>query len=129
MTRCVGALAALALVLGASATAAGPSDPPQGYQRDSAFADSYAAHGVSNASATTQKTSCYKPEVFYDGTLPATSGYPGGGTTTCPPAVPTTGENTGPYDTQDLAGRSNPTALVKDHSESDIRAIRTIPTI
>ena len=37
-------------------------------------------------------------------------------------AAATTGENTGPYDTQDVAGQANPTLLVKDHSESDLRA-------
>ena len=88
---------------------------------DATFAASYAAAGVANVSATAEKTSCYRPEVFYGGVLPASAGYPGGGTTTCPPAVPTTGENSGPYDTQDAVGAGNPDALVKDHSESDIR--------
>jgi hypothetical protein len=103
------------------AAAGGADGPPQGYQSDAAFAASYAAAGVANVSATTEKTSCYRPEVLYAGALPASAGYPGGGTTTCPPGVPTTGENLGPYDTQDAAGASNPVALVKDHSESDIR--------
>jgi len=117
--RAFGALA-LVLVLGPSA-ASGAAAPPQGYQSDASFAGSYAAKAVTNMSATTQRTSCYKPEVAYFGQLPETAGYPGGGSTTCPPAVSTTGENLGPYDTQDAAGASNPDMLVKDHSESDIR--------
>jgi hypothetical protein len=122
MSRYVGALAAVVLVGSVgTATAASGSGPPQGVQTDAAFAASYAVHAVANVSATTQKTSCYRPEVFYDGALPASAGYPGGGTTTCPPAVPTTGESLGPYATQDAAGAGNPVALVKDHSESDIR--------
>ena len=72
-------------------------------------------------SATTQQTSCYRPEIAYFGQLPAEDGYPGGGGTACPPAVPTTGEDLGPYDTQDPGGASNPDLIVKDHSESDIR--------
>jgi hypothetical protein len=107
----------LLLVIGPNAAAAAAA-PPQGVQSDASFAASYAAKGVTNVSATTQKVSCYMPEVAYYGQLPATAGYPGGGSTTCPPAVPTTGENQGPYDTQDVV---NPDFLVKDHSESDIR--------
>jgi hypothetical protein len=116
------ALVALAVLFVPGTSAAiGAAAPPQGYQSDTSFAASYAAKAVSNVSATTQQTSCYKPEVAYYGQLPDTAGYPGGGTTTCPPAVPTTGEDLGPYDTQDAAGASNPNFLVKDHSESDIR--------
>jgi len=70
----------------------------------------------SSVSVTSQEASCYRPEVFYDGALPADAGYPGGGSTPC--AGATTGEDEGPYDTQDVA---NPLLLVKDHSESDIR--------
>src|SRR3954454_5594644 len=103
------------------AAAGGADGPPQGYQSDATFAASYAAAGVANVSATTEKTRCYRPGAFYEGALPASAGYPGGGITTCPPGVPTTGENLGPYDTQDATGASNPVALVKDHSESDIR--------
>jgi hypothetical protein len=112
----VSALAALAglLVLGPAAT--GAAGPPQGTQTNAAFAGSYAAANVASVSATTQRTSCYRPEVSYAGTLPAAAGYPGGGSTPCPGA--TTGENEGPYDTQDVV---NPSLLVNDHSESDIR--------
>jgi hypothetical protein len=122
MTRVVGGLCVLAFVLALGPTGAvGAAGPPQGTQSDASFAASYAANGVTNVSATTAKTSCYKPEVAYFGQLPADEGYPGGGSTTCPPAVPTTGENLGPYETQDEVGASNPDMLVKDHSESDIR--------
>jgi len=41
--------------------------------------------------------------------------------------APTTGENQGPFDTQDPAGAANPSLLVKDHSESDIRVDRPTP--
>jgi hypothetical protein len=121
MLRYLVAAVALACFSMVAATAGGAGGPPQGYQSDAIFAASYAAAGVTNVSATTEKTSCYRPEVFYEGALPASAGYPGGGITTCPPGMPTTGENLGPYDTQDAAGASNPVTLVKDHSESDIR--------
>src|SRR5438309_3220500 len=85
---------------------------PQGTQSDAAYAGSYAANGVTNVVATTQRTSCYSPEVLY-----ITRVYPDGGMTPCNGAA-NTGENLGPYPTQD---RSNPAILVKDHSESDIR--------
>jgi hypothetical protein len=89
---------------------------PQGSQSDAAFAASYAAKGVVNVSATTQKVSCYAPEVPYLTALTAAVGYPGGGETVCPGA--TTGEQTGGFATQDV---SHQPLLVKDHSESDIR--------
>ena len=101
-----------ALAVGAAASAA----PSQGTQSDAAFAASYAAEGVVNVSATTQRVSCYAPEVAYAAALTAADGYPGGGETACPGA--TTGEQTSAFATQDV---SNPPLLVKDHSESDIR--------
>ena len=107
----IGALVA-ALAVGASASAA----PPQGTQSDAAFAASYGAKGVVNVSATTQRISCYAPEVAYATALTAADGYPGGGETPCPGA--TTGEQTSGFATQDVA---NAPVLVKDHSESDIR--------
>lgn len=115
------AVAALAVgaVIGTSTAGGAAGGPPQGTQSDTAFAASYAASGVTSVSATTQKTSCYRPEVYYTGALTAADGYPGGGSTLCPGA--TTGESFGPYDTQDAAGAANPVLLVKDHSESDIR--------
>ena len=90
--------------------------PPQASQSDAAFAASYAAKGVVNVSATTQKVSCYAPEVPYPTALTAAMGYPGGGETVCPGA--TTGEQTAAFATQDV---SNQAVLVKDHSESDLR--------
>jgi hypothetical protein len=89
---------------------------PQGAQSDAWFAGSYAAKGVVNVSATTQKISCFAPEVPYLTPLTEADGYPGGGETVCPGA--TTGEQTSGFATQDV---SNPPLLVKDHSESDIR--------
>jgi hypothetical protein len=108
-----GALAAM--LVAATAAAAAPA-PPQGYQSDAAFAASYAANGVVNVSATTQRVSCYAPEVPYLTALTAADGYPGGGETSCPGA--TTGEQTSGFATQDVA---NAPVLVKDRSESDIR--------
>ena len=117
-----------ALAFAPAALAAGP---PQGTQGDAAFAGSYATAGVTNVSATTQRTSCYRPEVFYTGALDALLGYPGGGSSACPTSFPAsapfTGEDTGPYATQDAAGAGNPVLLVKDHSESDIRVDPTDP--
>ncbi len=127
MTRSGLAIAAV-LALGAigGGSAGGTvNGPPQGTQSDAAFAASYSAMHVTNVSATTQRTSCYKPETFYAGALPASAGYPGGGSTNCPAVAPAgapmTGENQGPFDTQDAVGTANPSLLVKDHSESDIR--------
>jgi hypothetical protein len=105
-----------AVLTAAVATAAAAAGPPQGTQSDASFAASFAAHGVLDVSATTQRVSCYAPEVPYAGALTAAEGYPGGGETPCPGA--TTGEQLGPYPTQDV---SNPPLVVKDHSESDIR--------
>ena len=70
-------------------------------QSDSQYANSYAAYGVTNVVATTQKVSCYRPEVYL-----ATAVYPDGGMQACSGRA-NTGENTGttPYATQ--AG-SNP---------------------
>ncbi len=121
MPRCIAVLAVLLFGVAGSAAAGGSGGPPQGYQSDAAFAGSYATAGVAEVSATTQEVSCYRPEVFYAGRLPASAGYPGGGITSCSPGVSSTGEDLGPYPTQDSAGASNPVALVKDHSESDIR--------
>jgi hypothetical protein len=107
----VGGLAA-ALMAASVVSAA----PPQATQSDAVFAASYAVNGVVNVSATTQKVSCYAPEVPYLTALTSAMGYPGGGETLCPGA--TTGEQTAGFATQDV---SNPALLVKDHSESDLR--------
>src|SRR5436190_4993927 len=115
MDRFATALVGVAAVL-ATTTATAAAAPSARYQSDAAFAASYAANGVINVSATTQRISCYAPEVPYLSALTAADGYPGGGETLCPGA--TTGEQTSGFATQDV---SNEPLLVKDHSESDIR--------
>jgi hypothetical protein len=110
-------LAIVMLAAASLAQAAALSAPPQGTQSDAAFATSYAGSNVSNVSATSQRISCYAPEVAYlDGLTPA-DGYRDGGGSACN-GTATTGEDLGPYPTQDV---SNAPLRVKDHSESDIR--------
>jgi hypothetical protein len=106
-------------VAGCLATPAGAfaATPPQGYQSDAAFAASVAAKGVVNVSATTQRVSCYAPETLYLDALTPAVGYLDGGGTPCNGAA-TTGEDLGPYPTQDV---TNAALRVKDHSESDLR--------
>jgi hypothetical protein len=100
-----------------AAPAAFAAAPSQGVQSDAAFAASAAGKGVTNVSATTQRVSCYAPETLYlDGLTPA-DGYLDGGGSACGGAA-TTGEDLGPYATQDV---TNPALRVKDHSESDLR--------
>ena len=102
---------------------------PQGFQSDSAYAGSAAAAGVTNVFATTQRVSCYRPEVPAPFNLGPALGY--SGESACPGA--TTGEDTGaagPYPTQVGSNPGYPAAgpmLVKDHSESDIRVDPTNP--
>ena len=104
-------------------TAAGGTIRP-GPQSDTAYANSYAKTKVTNVVATTQKVSCYRPEVpfFTTGT---TDGYTG--MTPCPASGATTGEDTGaaaPYANQAGSAAGYPAAgpmLVNDHSESDLR--------
>jgi hypothetical protein len=124
-TSCLAVLL-LAAVVGGSAGSA-QSGPLHETQSNADFAASAAS--VTNVSATTQRTSCYRPELVFTGALPPSSGYPGGGSTECPDGTATTGENTGAhgYDTQDEAAGTNPVLLVKDHSESDIRVDPTRP--
>jgi hypothetical protein len=102
-------------------------------QTDAAFAASFTSAGVTNVFATTQKVSCYRPEVaatdpvFNDG---PNDGY--SGESACSGAA-TTGEDTGavaPYPTQVGSNPGYPMSgpqLVKDHSESDIRVDPTNP--
>src|SRR5712691_11613728 len=121
-------LATLVLVAGAAGGGSARSsslDPgvgnvPQGTQADATYAASVTA---TNVFATTQKTSCYRPEVqapFNDG---PDNGYTG--ETPCPGA--NTGEDTGASAQYPTQIGSNPgfaippPMLVKDHSESDIR--------
>src|SRR5579859_1260001 len=88
------------------------------------------AAAVTNVFATTQRVSCFRPEVFYDGTLASTgNGYSG----MSPCSGATTGEDTGfahKYPTQVGSNPGYPAdgpMLVKDHSESDIRVDPTNP--
>ena len=97
--------------------------PPQGFQSDAAFAASYAQRGVTSVPATTQRVSCYAPEVYYTGALGPSQGYPDGGSTLCGGAA-NTGENIGPYPSQDV---SNPPLRAKDFSESDFHVDPTNP--
>ena len=103
MNRFAAMVAAVGAALAAATAAAAAPAPPQGTQSNAAFAASYAAKGVVNVSTTTQRVSCYAPEVLYPTALTATDGYPGGGETSCPGA--TTGEQTTGFATQDV---SNP---------------------
>jgi hypothetical protein len=112
----------------ASAAGSGVGIVPQGLQSDSAYIQSAITHQVTNVFATSQKTSCYRPEVPF---LPALTGNGYTGMTTCSGA--TTGENTGaaaPYPSQVGSNPGFPAATsmqVKDHSESDIRVDPTNP--
>ncbi|MDX6472884.1 MAG: hypothetical protein QOK22_1700 [Gaiellaceae bacterium] len=115
---------------GTGALGAGVGVVPQGVQTDKAYAQSVQKRGVTNVFATTQRISCYRPEVsataWNNG--PAL-GY--SGESACPGA--TTGEDTGaaaPYATQRGSNPGYPMSapqLVKDHSESDIRVDPTNP--
>jgi hypothetical protein len=122
-------LISLAAIAGhARPAAANPAVAPQGSQSDSAYAKSFAARNVTNVFVTTQKTSCYRPEVPFFVSNGPSNGY--SGMSNCVGA--NTGEDIGlaPYPTQ--AG-SNPgypaatTMLVKDHPESDLRVDPTNP--
>lgn len=112
----------------AASTAPGIGNIPQGIQADSAYAASNAS--VTNVFATTQRVSCYTPEVPYF-TVGAGEGYSGMSACDVAGAVQSnTGENTGPYPTQAGSNPGYPAAspmLVKDHSESDIRIDPTNP--
>jgi len=114
------ALVAACAVVGAPAAAAAP---PQGFQSNASFSASYAQRGVTAVAATSQRVSCYAPEVFYLASLTPSQGYPDGGTTLCNGAA-TTGEDIGPYPLQDL---KNPPARAKDFSESDLHVDPTNP--
>ena len=109
--------------------APGVGNIPQATQTNTAYARSYARHRVTNIFATTQKVSCYRPEVPFF-TVGEARGYTG--MTPCPGA--TTGENTGSadqnpttrgiYPNQVGSAPGYPAArpmLVNNHSESDLR--------
>ena len=115
-----------------AATGAGVGSVPQGTQDNWTYANSYAAHNVTNVFATTQQTSCYTPEVPYSASLAPNDGYTG--ESACVNkrgrTLSTTGEDLGPYPTQAGSNPGSPAAtpmLVKDHSESDIRVDPTNP--
>ena len=99
------------------ALAADPGTPPQGRQTNAQFAASYAASAVVNVSATSQRVSCYTPQIEYFAMLGPTQGYLDGGMSLCNGQA-TTGEDLGPYPTQNVVNRP---MRVKDKSESDIR--------
>ncbi len=102
----------------------GVGNVPQGTQTNQQYADSFALKRVTNVFATTQQTSCYRPEVPLPSSvsLGPLDGY--SGESACPGA--TTGEDTGvnKYSSQVGSNPRFPAAgpmLVKNHSESDIR--------
>src|SRR5215472_2375386 len=100
---------------------------PQGTQSDAAYAASFAAAGVTNVSATTQRVSCYTPEDPYFTNNGPAAGY--SGMSACGGAA-NTGENLGPYPSQATSNPGFPAStpmLVKNHSESDIRVDPTNP--
>ncbi len=112
-------------------TSAGPGvgNVPQGTQSDAAYAKSVAVNQVKNVFATTQQTSCYRPEVPYFTSDGPNDGY--SGMSACGNAA-TTGEDVGaaPYPTQAGSNPGYPAAapmLVKDHSESDLQVDPTNP--
>jgi len=100
---------------------------PQGSQSEADYIASFAAHSVTNVFATTQKTSCYTPEVPYFTSNGPNDGYTG--MSECQGAA-TTGEVLGSYPTQAGSNPGYPAStamLVKDHSESDLRVDPTNP--
>ena len=116
--------------IAALASSSGVGNLPQKTQPDSAYADSYVAHGVTNVSATTQRTSCYRPEDPYFTSLGPNDGYDG--MSPCNGAS-NTGEDVGltPYPSQVGSNAGFPAGqpkLVKDHSESDLRVDPTNPS-
>jgi hypothetical protein len=123
LMRVRGRIAALAAVCAGVCAGSAHAAPPQGFQSDADFAASYAAHAVAAVAATTQRVSCYTPEVFYQGSLAPPQGFPDGGSTLCAGSA-NTGELIGPFPTQDVA---NPPLRVKDFSESDLHVDPTNP--
>ena len=106
---------------------AATGDPPQGVQSNVQYIASYNASGVKNVFATTQRTSCYTPEDPYFTSDGPNDGYTG--MTACGGAA-NTGEDLGPYATQSTSRPGYPATspmLVKNHSESDLRADPTNP--
>jgi hypothetical protein len=112
----------------ASAAGSGVGIVPQGLQSDSAYIQSAITHQVTNVFATSQRTSCYRPEVPFVTLTLQGNGYTG--MTACSGA--TTGEDIGasPYPSQVGSNPGFPAATpmtVKNHSESDLRVDPTNP--
>jgi hypothetical protein len=116
LMRVRGGTAALVAACAGVCVPASAAAPPQGVQANATFAASYAQRGVTSVAATTQRVSCYAPQVYYTGRLDPAQGYPDGGSTLCNGAA-TTGENIGPFSMQDVP---NPPLRAKDFSESDL---------
>src|SRR6266567_2548052 len=111
-----------------AAAGSGVGTIPQGTQSNATYANSSTANNVTNLDATTQKTSCYTPEVPYFTNIGPNDGY--SGESSCNGAA-NTGEDPGPYPTQSGSNPGYPATkamLVKDHSESDIRVDPTNPS-
>src|SRR5439155_12226231 len=105
----------------AAATGAVVGNVPQRTQTDWAYAGSFAKNGVTNVFATTQQTSCYRPEVPFF-TVGEVRGYTG--MTACPGATTTEDIGTTAYPNQAGSVAGYPALgpmLVNDHSESDLR--------
>src|SRR5437899_1916375 len=93
-------LASMVMAPGATAAGSGAGNLPQGTQTDAGYANSVEQHSVSNVFATTQLTSCYRPEVPYSVSDGPNDGY--SGESECGTSA-NTGENTGgaaPYPSQ-----------------------------
>jgi len=127
----LGVVVILAISYGASPRAAsfgpGVGNIPQGTQTEDSFADSFGANHVTNVFATTQQMSCYTPEVPFTVSDGPVDWYTG--ETPCNGAA-TTGEDPGPYATQQGSNAGFPAAapvLVNNHSESDIQVDPTNP--
>lgn len=116
LMRVRGRTAALVAACAGACVPVAAAAPPQGVQANATFAASYTQRGVTGVAATTQRVSCYTPEVYYTGSLAPLQGYPDGGSTLCNGAA-TSGEDIGPYASQDV---SNPPLRAKDFSESDL---------
>src|SRR5947209_8495476 len=65
LMRVRGRTAALVAACAGVCVPAAAAAPPQGIQTDAAFAASYAQRAVTSVAATTQRISCYTPEVYY----------------------------------------------------------------
>ena len=106
----------------------GIGNVPQGLQTDRSYAGSYKTHSVTNLFVTSQKISCYRPEVR----SPFNNGPNDGYTGEVPCPVANTGEDTGSKIYPSQRGSETPypaptPMLVTDHSESDIRVDPTNP--